>query len=109
MRGPRQIHATVEEKLNELFALCQQHRVKRLALFGSAATGEFDPARSDLGFVVEYESQEPMKLADNYFGLLFGLEALFGRHIDLVERKAIKNRFFRQSMEETQVMVYEAA
>lgn len=31
----------------QLLALCQQHGVEKLWVFGSAATGTFDPARSD--------------------------------------------------------------
>ena len=37
-----------EEKLDELSALCRQHKVARLELFGSAASDAFEPGRSDL-------------------------------------------------------------
>ena len=41
----------VEEKRRELDELCRRHHVRRFELFGSAATGRFDPARSDLDFL----------------------------------------------------------
>ncbi|MEX2431611.1 MAG: nucleotidyltransferase domain-containing protein [Dehalococcoidia bacterium] len=104
-----QVHAIVEEKREAVLALCRKHKVQRLALFGSAVTNEFDPEHSDLDFVVEWEPTEGRARADNYFGLLFGLEELFGRHVDLVEREAVKNVFFRNSLEESQVTLYEAA
>ncbi|PYX95689.1 MAG: hypothetical protein DMG63_18520 [Acidobacteria bacterium] len=35
--------------------LCRRFRVRRLALFGSSLSSEFDPGRSDLDFVVEFQ------------------------------------------------------
>ena len=40
----------VETNLPALQALCRRFGVRRLDLFGSAATGRFDPALSDLDF-----------------------------------------------------------
>lgn len=37
---------------HEIEALCKSHGVRRLELFGSATTGAFDSARSDLAFIV---------------------------------------------------------
>jgi predicted nucleotidyltransferase len=39
--------------------LCRQYGVRRLAVFGSAAKGTFDPATSDLDFVVEMADYGP--------------------------------------------------
>jgi uncharacterized protein len=107
--GPKTIHLIVPGGRNKLAAMCKKHGVRALALFGSAASGEFDAERSDLDFVVEYEPQLPASRADTYFGLWSELEALFGRRVDLIERDAIRNPFFRQSVEMTQVTLYEAA
>jgi len=46
----------VERNLPALTELCRRFGVRRLDLFGSAATGHFDPARSDLDFLVEFEA-----------------------------------------------------
>ncbi len=45
-----------------------------LEVFGSAARGDFDPARSDVDFVVEFERDLPVKALDTYFGLKDALE-----------------------------------
>jgi predicted nucleotidyltransferase len=42
----------IEERMNDLRALCKEFGVARLELFGSAATGAFDPLLSDLDFLV---------------------------------------------------------
>lgn len=83
---------------DRLAALCRQFRVRRLDLFGSAATGRFDPADSDLDFLVQFDALEPTLYADAYFGLLEGLETLFGRSIDLVTEPALSNPYFRQQV-----------
>src|SRR4051794_3711907 len=61
-------------------ALCRQYHVRRLELFGSAATGRFRPNESDIDLLVVFEELPPGTYANSYFGLLHALEDLFGRH-----------------------------
>ena len=92
----------------ELERLCRQHHVQRLDLFGSAAAGTYRSGESDLDFLVEFEPLPPGAYADTYFGLLEALERLFGQPVDLVVASAIKNPYFRQSVEQTRALVYAA-
>jgi uncharacterized protein len=92
----------------ELQRLCQRHHVERLELFGSAATGDFDPAASDLDFLVFFLPLSPIERADAYFGLLHGLEDLFCRKIDLVTREAIGNRWFLRTIDPQRKLLYAA-
>jgi len=48
---------------------CRKFRVRRLDLFGSATTGNSDPARSDVDLLVEFEAMPPGAYAAAYFGL----------------------------------------
>ena len=98
----------VEERAEELKRLCVIYGVQRLDLFGSALTDQYDPDRSDLDFLVEFQPAALSAYADAYFGLLEALGRLFGRPVDLVVESAIKNPYFRQSVEQTRVPVYEA-
>ena len=104
----RQPHPTVEAHSAELKGLCRRFEVSRLELFGSAATGQFRDGESDLDFLVEFLPMATASFADNYFGLLEGLEELFGRPVDLVVGRAIRNPYFLQSVEETKSLVYAA-
>lgn len=54
----------LEQKRSELVALCKQYSVRRLVVFGSAVSGEFDEANSDLDFIVEFNPspQAPMPM-----------------------------------------------
>ncbi|MCC7017103.1 MAG: nucleotidyltransferase domain-containing protein [Rhodospirillales bacterium] len=96
------------ERRAELHVLCRRYRVRRLDLFGSAATGGYRPESSDLDFLVEFDPPAPGSYADAYFGLLEGLEQLFGRPVDLVVASAIKNPYFRESVEKTRALLYAA-
>lgn len=70
----------------ELRDLCRRFHVRRLDLFGSAAHEDFDPERSDLDFLVEFDCTHPEAMKfKTYLGLKDSLERLFGRPVDLVE------------------------
>ncbi len=100
----------ITQNAKELRAIARRHRVRRLAVFGSALTEEFDASRSDIDVLVELdETLAPVERADAYFGLLADLETLFARPVDLVERTALRNPIIRESVEATEVVVYDAA
>ncbi len=92
----------------EIEALCRKYYVKRLDVFGSATNGAFDEARSDIDLVLELQPCTPIERKRRYFGLSFALEELFGRRVDLVEESAIRNPYFRESMDESRHPVYAA-
>jgi putative addiction module CopG family antidote len=92
----------------ELAALCRRYHVRRLDLFGSAAAGTDRPGESDLDFLVEFEPVPPASYADTYFGLMEALQELFGRPVDLVVSSAVRNPYFRASVERTRTPLYGA-
>jgi len=79
--------------------LCRKFRVRRLNLFGSAATGTLDPARSDVDLLVEFEAMPPSAYAAAYFGLRAAAETLLGRPVDLVTEAALANPYLRRRIE----------
>lgn len=102
------MHPLIHQHLEDVRALCRRFEVRRLDLIGSAGNGAFDPARSDIDFVVEFEPQGWHDASKRYFGLLFALQELFGRPVDLVEAPAIRNPFFRADVERTRALLYAA-
>ena len=93
----------------ELRALCRRFHVRRLDLFGSAARADFDPQRSDLDFLVEFDREHPQALSFNtYFDFKEALEALLGRPVDLVEPSAVRNPYLKASIEASREPVFEA-
>jgi predicted nucleotidyltransferase len=94
---------------DEMRALCRRFHVRRLDLFGSAARGDFDPERSDVDFLVEFDRGHPNALSlRTYFGLKEALENLLGRPVDLVEPGAMRNPYLKASIERSREPVFEA-
>ena len=100
--------AIIDAQGEKLKSLCRKHFVRRLEVFGSAADGTFDPERSDLDFLVEYEQLSPSEHYEAYFGLWEGLEALFQRKVDLVEAHTMRNPYFIREVNATRKPVYAA-
>jgi len=57
----------IDEKKTHLEDICRRRRVRRLHIFGSAVSEGFDPAHSDLDFLVEFYPMTPTEHADSYF------------------------------------------
>ncbi len=98
----------IEQHREKLVELCRQYDVRRMDLIGSAVREDFDVSRSDLDFVVEFNNFTVANAADRYLGLMIDLEDVFGRRIDLVSYRAIRNPYFKQVVDETRVQLYAA-
>ncbi len=103
------------DKLQETQALCRRFGVRLLEVFGSAATGEYDPAQSDIDFIVEFEEASPGSnnhadgMFARYFGLKESLETLFDCPVDLVMAGAMRNPYFIESANRSRRTVYASA
>jgi uncharacterized protein len=100
----------IEQHRTEIAALCRRFGVQRLAVFGSAARGtDFDPARSDVDFLVEFDRNAPETLSlKSFFDFKEALEKLFGRSVDLIEPAAIKNPYLKASIERSRETLFAA-
>jgi hypothetical protein len=107
MKGA-QLIPVVRQNREAVENLCRRFRVRRLELFGSAVGKGFDPSRSDVDLLVEFENLRSGEHADAYFGLLEGLEDLFGRRVDLVVVSAVSNPYFLQTIERSRTLLYAA-
>ena len=96
----------IEKNREKLDELCRKHRVKTLEVFGSAAEGTWKPESSDIDFLVDYFPVPPEEIAPPYFPLLHDLEDLFGRRIDLVMTRAIRNPYFLQGVNRNRRVIY---
>ena len=92
-------------KIEQIRELCKQNRVKTLFAFGSVTREDFS-ADSDIDLVVDFEEKDPFIYSELYLNLKSKLEEILKRQVDLLEERAIKNRFFRQQLESTKVPLY---
>jgi uncharacterized protein len=92
---------------DEVARIARAHGVRRLQVFGSAVSGAFDEARSDIDLLVEFEpgADDPFEA---YFALKEDLEALFARPVDLVMSGAVRNPHFRARVLATAEDLYAA-
>ena len=95
----------IESNIERIILLCKLHKVNSLSVFGSVLTDRFND-KSDIDFVVDFDSVPINDYADNYLGLSDALSKLLGRDIDLIEEKAIHNPIFLNNVERTKVQIY---
>jgi predicted nucleotidyltransferase len=97
----------INSNKEEIKDLCQQFHVKSLEVFGSATNNNFNK-ESDIDFLVEFTQLGVKNYADNYFGLLHALKALFKQPIDLVVNSSINNPYFLESIQKDRAFLYAA-
>jgi predicted nucleotidyltransferase len=95
----------LESFIPEIIKLCKTHNVKSLYAFGSVLTDRFDK-KSDIDLIVDFSAIDVEDYADNYFDLKFSLQDIFKRSIDLLEEKAIKNPYFKESVIQKRQLLY---
>lgn len=95
----------IESNINKIKDLCAKHNVSKLFVFGSVLTNKFSKS-SDIDFVVDFNAINLYDYADNYFDFKSSLEKLLQRPVDLLEDKAIKNPFLRQSIDSSKQIIY---
>ncbi len=98
----------IEQNRERIAELCRRHGIRRLDLFGSAASGAFDPTTSDIDFFYEFDPADDASVADRYFGLWEDLEASLGFKIDLVSAKDATNPYFLEVANRHRVTLYAA-
>lgn len=97
----------IELNLQRISDLCRKHKVKSLSVFGSILTDRFNE-KSDVDLLVDFEpiDHDSFDYVDNYFSLRDALERLFRRKVDLIEEKALRNKYFIANVNRTKMMIY---
>jgi predicted nucleotidyltransferase len=94
---------------DEIAAICRRFGVERLDLVGSGARGtDFDTAKSDLDFVVSFQTTPDRPTFGDFLELEAALEAAIGRKVDLIAAGSVRNPYVRASMDQDRVIVHEA-
>lgn len=93
-------------QLDAIADACREHQVLRMHLFGSAVRNDFDPSRSDLDMLVEFQTIESGALVQAYFGLERQLAVITGKPVDLVMADAVRNPYVRRDIEASKRLIY---
>jgi predicted nucleotidyltransferase len=84
MRTKRLTSKVILETLEKNKEVLKKYEVKRIGLFGSFVRGE-QKENSDIDFLIEFENPN----FDNFMDLVFYLEDLFGREVELITNGSI--------------------
>lgn len=101
------LQTAIAQKQPAFLALCREHNVRRLYVFGSSLTDKFDERRSDLDFVVDVDAADPVVKGQLLLSLWDSLETFFERKVDLLTEDSIKNPFLKANIERTQKLIYD--
>lgn len=89
----------------QLKALCKNHNVEHLYVFGSILTNKFSK-ESDIDLLVKFLPIDLFEYFNNYLSLKENLEILFDREVDLVEEQALKNPILIQNINRNKQQIY---
>jgi uncharacterized protein len=106
--NPNESLPALDGKLERLAELCREFQVKRLEIFGSAATDAFRPESSDFDFLVDFGNRPLGPWGRHFLQFADALEVLFGRHVDLIMPNSIRNPYFRKAVDASRQLLYEA-
>jgi len=97
----------LKAKIPQVREIWARHPVNRLSAFGSAVTGAFDPARSDIDVLLKLDALPALQYGEAYFAIFQELEDLLARPIDVVTDKCLVNPYIKKDVEATAVVVYD--
>jgi predicted nucleotidyltransferase len=102
--------SALAERQTEIACLCARFGVRRLEVFGSAASDEnFDPRTSDVDLIVEFQPDQDLgPWLKQYFAFRDALSELLGFPVDVVMASAMKNPHFIREANRTRRLVYAA-
>jgi uncharacterized protein len=101
--------ALIENNKHEIYKMCEENNVKSLYFFGSVTDPlKFSPT-SDIDVLVSFRDNiSNEEYTDSYFKLLFGMEELLNREIDITTIRSIKKPYFQKELEDTRVLFYDS-
>jgi uncharacterized protein len=83
---------------------CRARGIRKLSLFGSVLRDDFDPQRSDVDVLAEFEPEALKGVGFRYFGYGEELAEILGCKVDFCSRL---NKFIEASVRQEAVPIYE--
>lgn len=96
----------IDIPIEKIEAFCRKWKIKEFALFGSVLRDDFR-SDSDVDVLVTFEPDEDFDF-DDRMKMQEEIEGIFGRKVDLVEKRLIRNPFRRYDILMTKEIVYAA-
>jgi predicted nucleotidyltransferase len=100
----------VENNVEAIKELCEKMQIQSLYLFGSGSSEKKFTKDSGLDFLFQFKKDEQgLSISGyDYFDLMFGLEKITGKKVDLVAEDKVKNKFFLSTVNKEKIKIYES-
>jgi len=99
------VNDIVKSNLSEIKALMLNYGVIQAYLFGSAAVGNMSDD-SDIDFMVSFNPDlNYTDYGNNYFKLIYALQDLLKKNVDLVAAETISNPYLLQTINSQKIAV----
>jgi hypothetical protein len=101
----------IDLPLEEIARVCQKYGVSHLAIIGSVLLEDFDPARSDIDFLVRFINNDAGGWGVKFMDMEEELGAILGRDVDVVDWRAVeksRNPIRRDHILRSAQLMYEA-
>ena len=103
--GKRSGMHLIDINREKIIALCKKYKVSKLFAFGSVLTDRFN-MNSDVDLLVNFDKGSIPDYFTNFFDLKYALEEVLGRKVDLLEEQSIRNRYLKESIEQSKRLIY---
>ncbi len=107
MSGMSELRTAVAIDRPAIAAFCRKWRIAEFSLFGSVLHPDEFRDDSDVDVLVAFERDARWTLFD-FVDMQDELSAMFGRRVDLLSKRALKNPYRRRSILETARVLYAA-
>lgn len=99
------MNGIVQQYLPQIKKIMQQYGVQRAYAFGSSVKNTMKED-SDVDFIISFpEDMDYETYGTNYFDLLYGLQDLLKRDVDLVAEETLSNPYLIQSINQHKVQI----
>jgi len=106
MRAMNVAELPIQFDREKIAAFCRARGIRKLSLFGSVLRADFDPARSDVDVLAEFEPGALQGVGFRYFGYGEELAAIVGRKVDFCSRL---NQYIEAAVRREAIPIYERA
>lgn len=92
------------DSFDQIIEFCQRWKITEFAVFGSVLREDFRPD-SDIDVLITFDPNSGWSLFD-WVDMKDELETLFGRKVDIADKKGLANPYRRQEILRTHQVIY---
>jgi hypothetical protein len=101
------IQSFLQQQLPAIRESLEKHKIKTAYVFGSVCSNNFNE-KSDIDFLVSFQKGlDPIDQGEHWWSLLFELEDILHRDVDLLNESSLHNPYFLQSVNKNKQLIYE--